>query len=93
VLEDQFDLSHIIAHIFSGSTIVVAFLGYFPAVAAIVALIWYGIQIYESHTVQRWLSTRRERKIATLRKDLARYEAQKFKEHEDPHRNGNVINN
>jgi len=51
-------------NIFSLGAILGAFVGWLPAFAALIALAWYLIQIFESHTVQRWLHTRRERKIA-----------------------------
>lgn len=50
-------------------------LGWTPAVAAIVALVWYLIQIYESTTVQRWLATRRNRKLARLKARVLMMEA------------------
>lgn len=51
-------------------------MGWAPAVAAVVALIWYLIQIYESPTVQRWLATRRTRKIARMKAQVLLMEAQ-----------------
>lgn len=50
--------------------------GWTPAIAAIVALIWYIIQIYESATVQRWLANRRVRKLARLKARVLMLEAQ-----------------
>ena len=32
-----------------------AITGYLPAIAALFTIIWTGIRIYESQTVQRWL--------------------------------------
>jgi hypothetical protein len=52
---------------FSIATIATTFIGWTPAIAAVVALVWYLIQIYESATVQHWLGTRRLRKIVRLR--------------------------
>lgn len=37
----------------SAAAIVGAFMGYLPALAGLAGLIWYGIQIYESKTVQK----------------------------------------
>lgn len=50
--------------------------GWLPAVSAIVALIWYMIQIYESKTVQEWIAARRARKIARLKARVILLEAQ-----------------
>lgn len=61
---DQFWVTQWAGNIISLGAIVGTFIGWLPAVAAFIALTWYTIQIWESHTVQRWLHTRRERKIA-----------------------------
>lgn len=42
-------------------------MGFVPTVAAIVALVWYLIQIYESDTFKRWRAERRVRKLARLK--------------------------
>jgi hypothetical protein len=63
-------------NIVSLGAIVGTFMGWLPAVAAVVAFTWYSIQIWESHTVQRWLHTRRERKIAHYMKRVHELRAQ-----------------
>jgi|SRR6185369_6946167 len=83
-MEDQFDLSHWVGHLVSAGAIVGAIVGYLPAVAALVAVIWYLVQLYESHTIQRYLRSRRERKIAKLTLELARLNAQKLIQETDP---------
>ena len=50
-------------------------MGWFPPVAALVAFVWYALQIYESKTVQEWAHNRRTRKIAELRVRMAALEA------------------
>jgi hypothetical protein len=60
----------------SVAAIIGSLLGYVPAVAGLVALVWYFIQIYESQTARRWLTNRRVRKIAKLRAKLILLEAQ-----------------
>lgn len=40
-------------------TIVASIVGYLPALAASIALLWYCIQIWESRTVQHYLENRR----------------------------------
>lgn len=64
-----------VGHTLSGAAIIGTLLGYFPAVAAAVAMLWYVVQLYESRTVQRWLQSRRLRKIAKLKIEMARLEA------------------
>lgn len=68
-----------IGHVLSPAAIFGSLLGYFPGIAALVALIFYIIQIYESPTTQTWLHTRRLRKIAQLKKHMAALEAQEMK--------------
>lgn len=63
-------------NIISVGAIAGSWLGHIPALAAIVALIWYLIQIYESLTVQRWLANRRVRKLARLKARVVMLEAQ-----------------
>lgn len=64
-----------IGNALSLSAIAGTLLGYFPAIAAVVALIWYLIQISESDTVQRYLMNRRRRKLARLKARLLLLEA------------------
>lgn len=64
-----------LGNIFSAGAIITTALGWVPAIAAIVGLIWYLIQIYESATVQRWLATRRIRKIARMKARVIMMEA------------------
>lgn len=37
------------------STTVATIAGWLPAIAALASLIWTGIRIYETQTVQKWL--------------------------------------
>jgi len=68
---DQFDLSHWTGHILSIVAIMGAFLGLIPSLAASAALIWYGIQIWESRTVQHafqnWRAVRQATRVLRLR--------------------------
>jgi hypothetical protein len=49
------------------------FLGYLPPLAAFVATIWYFVQIWESHTIQKWWRLQRYgRRTATTRRRRAR---------------------
>lgn len=74
-METDHSISHWIANVISGGAVVSAVFGYLPAIAAIVGLIWYLIQIYESSTVQRWVAGRRVRKIARLKARVIMMEA------------------
>lgn len=65
-----------LSNFIGGSVILSALVGYAPAFAAVIAVIWYLIQIYESATVQRWLALRRNRKIARLKAKVLMMEAQ-----------------
>lgn len=56
------DLGHITGHVVSAAAILGVVAGVLPALAALGAVVWYGISIYETKTVQRWLRARRRRK-------------------------------
>lgn len=45
----------------SAGAIVGTIMGYLPAIAALAAVIWYVIQIYESKTIQKMLRLKRLR--------------------------------
>ena len=64
-----------VGNIFSIGAIWAAFVGVAPAAGALVALIWYTIQIKESETAKRWFASRRTRKIARLKARLVKLEA------------------
>jgi hypothetical protein len=46
----------------SAGAIVASFLGWLPPIAAIAAILWYVIQIYESRTFQKWVRLQRRRR-------------------------------
>lgn len=69
-MEGSHNISAWIGNAFSAGAIVGTLVGWLPAAAALVGLIWYLIQIYESQTAQRWLASRRARKIARLKQRL-----------------------
>lgn len=72
-----------ISNAIGGGTIMASLVGVVPAIAAGVALVWYLIQIHESATVQKWLKTRRIRKLAHLKAEAIMLEA-KLKDPETP---------
>ena len=48
-------------------TVIATIAGWLPAVAALITILWTGIRIYETKTVQQWLGRRRQRQIGDLR--------------------------
>lgn len=62
-------LTHV-ADTISAGAILGTFLGILPPLAAFAAFFWYLIQIWESHTVQKWwrLHTRQRRTTRVLRR-------------------------
>lgn len=71
MLTDQWNtLRHVIDTVSAGA-IIGAIIGYLPALAALGAVIWYIIQIYESRTFQHWIANTRmkyrARKLARLK--------------------------
>lgn len=63
--------SNLLADGISALAILGTILGYLPYMAAVAGLLWYLIQIKESHTVQHWWNNRklvrRAKKVARLR--------------------------
>lgn len=64
-------------HTVAGNTlsvgaIVGAIVGWLPPAAALIAIVWYLIQIKESKTYQDWKASRRREKIAHLNAQLER---------------------
>ena len=64
---NQLPLGAWIGHILSFFAIGGAFFGLIPAFAALLAVFWYILEIYESKTMQRWIRARRLRKLVKLR--------------------------
>jgi hypothetical protein len=48
-----------------------ALLGWISPIAALIAILWYSIQIWESRTVQTWVQKRHERRLVRLAAKLA----------------------
>lgn len=72
---DNIDLGALTGHSLSVAAIVGSFFGWFTPLAALAAFIWYCIQIYSSKPVQEWLHSRRLRRLARIKKEMARLEA------------------
>lgn len=51
----------------SAVAVIGAIVGWAPPLAAMGALVWYIVQIYESKTVQQWLGRRRQRRESRAR--------------------------
>lgn len=69
-------ISSWVSNIVSTGAVAATLLGYVPSIAAIVALLWYLIQIWESATARRWVADRRLRKLARLKAQVIMLEAQ-----------------
>jgi hypothetical protein len=63
-----------VANGISAGTVISTFLGWTPSVAAMVALVWYSIQIKESHTFRTWRNSRKHRLVKRLRAKIAELE-------------------
>lgn len=59
----------------SAAAIISAIIGYLPPITAIVALLWYVIQISESRPVRRWKHRRHTVKLARLKARIMLMEA------------------
>ncbi|HEY5409465.1 MAG TPA: hypothetical protein VIJ94_01945 [Caulobacteraceae bacterium] len=75
MLNDHSPISYWLANLAGAGSIVGAILGYTPALAALVALVWYLIQIVESKTVKGIIAGRRVRKLARLKAQAIMLEA------------------
>ena len=84
-MDSSHSISNWLGNLVSASAIVGAIAGWLPALAAIVGLIWYLIQIFESATVQRWTAARRTRKIARLKAKVMMMEARSLSLLHDPY--------
>ncbi len=74
-MDHSSNINQWVGNIFSASAIIGVFAGWLPAIAALVAAVWYLIQIYESATIQRWVAGRRIRKIARMKAKVMMMEA------------------
>lgn len=63
-------VSWVFAHVASGVAVVAALAGYLPPLAALIAFVWYIIQICESETFRKWQARRRLRRIKALEEHL-----------------------
>lgn len=68
---NQFGLGHVTGHALSLGAIFGVLTGVLPVLAALGAVIWYIIAIYETQTVQTWLQRRRARKASNVKHDPA----------------------
>jgi hypothetical protein len=70
-MDDYSALTAWVGHSLSTTAILGSLAGLFPPIAAVAAVIWYTIQVYESRTFQHWYRNRqmvhRARKLAKLR--------------------------
>jgi hypothetical protein len=64
---DPLPIGNWLGHIVSLFAIGGSLFGLIPALAALLAVIWYALEIYENRTVQRWVRARKLRKLVRLR--------------------------
>ena len=64
-----------IGNLVSPFAIVGVVFGWFPTIAIMLAIIWYLVQLYESHFMQTRMGDRRLRRMAKLRIEIAKLEA------------------
>lgn len=83
-MNDPYRVATHVADGISAVAIIGTILGYLPAFAALAAIIWYAVQIWESKTVQKYVRLHRrhkrrvreralaeaKRKVAELERDL-----------------------
>lgn len=69
------------ADLVSAGAILASFAGWAPPLAALGALAWYIVQIWESKTVQGWLHRRQQRHRSNVRV-IARLTRDRQREHE-----------
>lgn len=62
-------------HIVSLFAIGGSLFGLIPAIAAVLAVIWYALEIYDNRTVRAWRVNWRDKKIAKLKAKLMKLEA------------------
>jgi hypothetical protein len=58
----------VVADAISAAAIVGSFMKVLPPIAALAATLWYIVQIWESHTVQKWWRLRRLNRKTVKRK-------------------------
>jgi hypothetical protein len=68
-------ISNLISSGTAAGVVVGAVFSFLPPVAALVALVWYFIQIWESATVRAWIAKRRTRKLARMKAEVIMLEA------------------
>lgn len=67
---------NVIANSTATGIVISALLSFLPPIAALVALLWYFIQIWESKTVREWVARRRARKLARMKAAIVLLETQ-----------------
>lgn len=63
---EQYNPLHWLGHGASVAVILATLASLLPAFAALAAIIWYAVQIYESDTCQKWIEKRRMKRKAAL---------------------------
>lgn len=67
---DHHNLPNWIGNGASAIAVIGSLLGALPVIAALIAIVWYAIQIRESETYRTWRRQRRERQLSHLKAQL-----------------------
>lgn len=70
-MENHTTIAQWIGNISGAGAIIAAMVGWLPAAGALVAMIWYMIQIRESDTYKKWALKRHMKRVARLEAKLA----------------------
>ena len=73
--EHGYYVTYLAGELASAAAIVAAFFSYLPAIATLMAIVWYAILIIESRTGAAWLARMRIRHEATIAKSVVSTEA------------------
>ena len=62
------------ADVVSAGAILATFLGFLPPLAALAAIIWYAVQLWESKTVQKFVRLHKHKRIRHRRHRKAQHD-------------------
>lgn len=54
------EVAKVVGDVISVTTLLATLAQFLPVVASVFTIVWTGIRIYETQTVQRWIARRRE---------------------------------
>lgn len=71
-MENHTTIAQWVGNVSGAGAIIASMLGYLPAMGALIAIVWYAIQIRESDTYKEWRNQRQRDRIAKLERELTR---------------------